>query len=79
MKLKLVKIGNSYSVRIPIRTARPFIESGEIDIKFPEDIPFQPETIKKVNKIESLINPAESIEVEPKEETRWERIAKRYG
>ena len=35
MKLKLIKIGNSYSVRIPIETARPFIADGEIELEFP--------------------------------------------
>jgi hypothetical protein len=64
MKLKLVKIGNSYTVRIPIQTARPFIAGGEIDIRFPETIP-DPQKNKK-----EIINPTQ--------ETKWERIAKRY-
>lgn len=64
MKLRLVKIGNSYVVRIPIETARPFI-GGNIDIRFPEYIPAQQKNKKEVNK-------------SPHEETKWERIAKRY-
>ena len=35
MIFKLVKVGNSYSVRLPMDVARPFVEAGEIELFLP--------------------------------------------
>lgn len=54
MKLKLIKVGNSYCVRIPKKIAEPFI-GGEIDVTFPPDIPVKREVVPAPEKIKKTL------------------------
>jgi len=66
MKLRLVKIGNSYSIRIPKKVAEPFITVGEIEV----DIILQSkESVPGAKKQKKVI----IHKSEPKKETVWDR------